>query len=208
MAILQPLVHLMKDDTIFQNHSLLKQLISHFVEPTEEEWNEFLNVVQYEKFKKGQKIVSKDIPCNKLYFIVEGVARHYTLVENELEITTWFNSVGSLATDYAGFTTSEPQPFIIQAITPVLAISITNTALQSLYDKSQTWERMGRLINQHYLIELIKRNNGMLNKTARERYEEFLLLYQPLFKVVPLKYIASYLNISIETLSRLRSDSY
>jgi hypothetical protein len=67
---------------------------------------------------------------------------------------------------------------------------------------------MGRLINQHYLIELIKRNNGMLNKTARERYEEFMELHGSLFKVVPLKYIASYLNISLETLSRLRSNSY
>lgn len=197
-----------KENAIIHSHLLLKQFIAHFVDPSEDEWTEFLNVVQYEEFKKGQRIVSRDIPCTKLYFIIEGVARHHILDENDIEITTWFNSPGSLATDFAGFTTGEPQPFVIQAITPVLAISITNTALQKLYDKSQTWERMGRLINQYYLIELIKRNNGMLNKTARERYEEFLGLYQPLFKVVPLKYIASYLNISMETLSRLRSNSY
>lgn len=195
-------------DNYLKSHLLLKHFISHFVDPSEEEWTEFLSVVQYEEFKKGQNIVSKDIPCTKLYFIIEGVARHHILDENNLEITTWFNSSGSLATDFAGFTIGEPQPFVIQALTPVEAISITNAALQKLYNKSQTWERMGRLINQYYLIELIKRNNGMLNKTARERYEEFLALHRPLFNIVPLKYIASYLNISMETLSRLRSDSY
>jgi CRP-like cAMP-binding protein len=197
-----------EDKHLLQYQDLLKQFIAHFVQPTDEEWNELLNVVQYESFQKGQKIVSKEIPCNKLFFIIEGIARHHILNEDQLEITTWFNSPGSLVTDFAGFTTGEPQPFIIQAITPVVAISITNTALQKLYDQSQIWERMGRLINQHYLIELIKRNNGMLNKTARERYEEFMELHGSLFKVVPLKYIASYLNISLETLSRLRSNSY
>lgn len=197
-----------KENITPENQLFLRNFISHFIHPTEEEWNDFLNVVTFERFEKGQKIVSKEIPCSKLYFIIDGIARHYILDENKFEVTTWFNAPGSLATDYAGFTTGEPQPFEIQAITPIAAISIANLALQKLYDHSHTWERLGRLINQYYLIELIKRNNGMLNKTARERFEEFSAVYGALFNIVPLKYIASYLNITLETLSRLRSNTY
>lgn len=194
--------------TTNENQLFLKNFISHFVNPTDEEWSDFFSVVKEETFKKGENIVSGNVPCSKLYFIVEGIARHYIVDENNFEITTWFNTPASLATDYTSFTIGEPQPFVIQAITSIKAISINNIELQKLYDKSHTWERLGRLTNQYYLIELIKRNNGMLNKTARERYDEFSRLYGSLFNVVPLKHIASYLNITLETLSRLRSNSY
>lgn len=107
-----------KNDQIAVNHVFLKHFINSFVSPTETEWNEFLCLIENEKFRKGEKIVSKDILCTKLYFIIDGVARHYLLDENNSEVTTWFNTQGSLATDYAGFTLGEPQPFEIQAITP------------------------------------------------------------------------------------------
>lgn len=195
-------------NNIKENHLFLKNFINYFVSPSEEEWEDFLALVEEENFEKGDKLVLKEIPCTKLYFVVEGIARHYLLDENDFEITTWFNSPGSLATDYAGFAIGEPQPFEIQAITAIKAFSITNMALNQLYEKSHTWERMGRLLNQYYLIALIKRNNGMLRKTARERYEEFAGVYAAFFNVVPLKYIASYLNMTLETLSRLRSNNY
>lgn len=199
----------MSTQNITENDALfLHTFILNFVHPNESQWSEFFASVSTERFDKGKKLVSQDIPCTKLYFIIEGIARHYIYDENGNEVTTWFNLPGSLATDYAGFTVNEPQPFEIQAITPIRAISITNKDLISLYDKDPIWERLGRLINQYYLIELIKRNNGMLNKTARERYEDFSLTYSSLFNIVPLKYIASYLNITLETLSRLRSNSY
>jgi CRP/FNR family transcriptional regulator, anaerobic regulatory protein len=194
--------------TSHERNIFLKNFIAHFVSLTEHEWNEFNELLVYEKFEKGGKLVSKNRPCTKLYFIVDGIARHYILDEDNKEVTTWFNTSGSLATDYAGFTTGEPQPFEIQAITKVLAFSISNVNLQKLYDKGHPWERMGRLINQYYLIELIKRNNGMLNKSAKDRFEEFSGAYSALFNIVPLKHIASYLNITQETLSRLRANNY
>jgi CRP-like cAMP-binding protein len=198
----------MRKITSNKNLIFLKNFISRFVNPTDDEWNDFLNVINEESFEKNENMVSSKIPCSKLYFIIEGIARHYIIDENNFEITTWFNTPGSLATDYAGFTIGEPQPFVIQAITPIKAISINNIELQKLYDKSHTWERLGRLTNQYYLIELIKRNNGMLRKSARERYDDFMDVNHSLFNFVPLKYIASYLNVTIETLSRLRSNSY
>ncbi|MBN8572491.1 MAG: Crp/Fnr family transcriptional regulator [Candidatus Kapabacteria bacterium] len=194
---------------MLNEHTLfLKNFISYFVQPTEQQWNVFFSYIHEENIEKGKAFVTKEIPCTKLYFIVDGIARHYLLDQNNDEITTWFNLPGSLATDFAGFTINEPQPFVIQAITPITALSISNIALEQLYQADHIWERLGRLINQYYLIELIKRNNGMLKKNARERYEEFCTQYIALFNSVPLKYIASYLNITLETLSRLRSNTY
>lgn len=185
-----------------------KQYINQFVTPTANEWVEFWGMLHYQEFAKGDVLIDAKQNFSQLYFIIDGIARHYIVDENNDEITTWFNTAGSLATDYQGFTMGQPQPFVIQALTPVKTLFISNVDLNTLYEKSKTWERMGRLINQYYLVALIDRNNAMLNKTARQRYDEFYTQNKELFNAVPLKYIASYLNISLETLSRLRANTY
>jgi CRP-like cAMP-binding protein len=101
-----------------------------------------------------------------------------------------------------------PVQFTVQAVTNGHAFSITATALQRLYDTSKTWERLGRLINQYYLMQLINRNNSMHKTLAKQRYEEMQLNAPHLFNLVPLKHIASYLGITLETLSRLKSNKY
>jgi CRP-like cAMP-binding protein len=183
----------------------LAAFVQQYVQPSEAGMTAFLAALQAHQFAKGDLIAPLHRPCDRLHFVGSGVARHSFIDQDGHEVTSWFSGVGGLATDYRAFTTGAETIFEIQALTPVETYSIHRDALDQLYTDFKEWERLGRLVNQSYLIALIERNNGMFVKTARQRYEEFYATHRPLFNTIPLRYIASYLGITLETLSRLRA---
>jgi len=67
---------------------------------------------------------------------------------------------------------------------------------------------MGRLVNQHYLNQLIDRNTGMFTRTATGRYKDFAATRGHLLETAKLRQVGSYLGMTLETLSRIRSGSY
>ena len=182
--------------------------IQEIAQPTPEEWAEFALHVTVKSFGKGELLVRRGGRCTELFLLISGITRHYLLDQEGEEVTTWFSQSGGFVTDYAAFTTGQETQFEIEAMSAVEAWSISKESLELLYNRSKTWERLGRLVNQTYVIELIERNNRMIQKTARERFEEFFGTHGSLFNEISLKYIASYLNMSLETLSRLRSGKY
>jgi CRP-like cAMP-binding protein len=189
-------------------YSPLYHFITQFVQPSEEEWDSFRDKLILIKFEKGAIIEAFQSTITKLHFLVDGYARHYFTDVSGNEVTIWVSEPGGLSTDYAAFTKNKTTLYQIQAITPVTCISITREDLNELYDTYKIWERLGRLINQEYLNDFIDRNNFLISLSAKEKYD-FLFQHKPhLFNIVPLKYLASYLGVSIETLSRMRSNTY
>lgn len=185
-----------------------KTFIRQYVEPTEEEWNDFISHLRLVPFSKGELIEEFHSSIMKLHFILEGYARHYFMDADGNEVTIWLSEPGGLSTDYAAFTQGGRTQYQIQAVTPVTCLSITREDLEGLYDRSKTWERLGRLINQQYLINFINRNNFLISLSAKERYDELFLHKPHYFNVFPLKHLASYMGVSVETLSRMRSNTY
>jgi CRP/FNR family transcriptional regulator, anaerobic regulatory protein len=186
----------------------LRAFVNRFVQPGETEWTDFAAHVQAVEFNKGDIIESVDDKVTNLHFIMEGTARHYFFDNDNNEITIWISEPGGLSTDYAAFTTGKKTMYQIQAVTPVSTFFIGNAALNQLYDQYKVWERLGRLINQQYLNDFIDRNNFLIMLSAKQRYETLLSMRPHLFNIVPLKHLATYMGISVETLSRLRSDTY
>lgn len=185
----------------------LSAFVLHYVQPSEAGMAAFLAFLTTHQFGKGDCLAPASRPCDRLHFVASGVARHFFVDQSGHEITSWFSQAGGLATDYRAFTTGAETIFEIQALTPVTTYSIHRQDLDQLYTNFKEWERLGRLVNQQYLIALIERNNGMFMKTARQRYDEFYAAHRPLFNTIPLRYIASYLGITLETLSRLRAEA-
>jgi CRP/FNR family transcriptional regulator, anaerobic regulatory protein len=189
-------------------HQYLQAFIDHFVQPNTEEWNNLLKFTTYVEYKKNDIIENAHDKVTKLHFVIEGIARHYFLDANNNEITNWISEPGGLSTDYAAFTLGKKTIYQIQAVTAIKAICITNENLNFLYDNFKVWERLGRLLNQQYLNDFIDRNNFLMQLSAKEKYETLLLSKPHLFNIVPLKHLATYLGITVETLSRLRSKTY
>jgi CRP/FNR family transcriptional regulator, anaerobic regulatory protein len=186
----------------------LRLFIGAFVQLTAKEWVAFENRLEWVAFEKGAVIEKANASISKLHFVLAGFARHYFTDAAGNEITIWISEPGGLSTDYAAFTKNKTTLYQIQALTPVSCLSIGRQQLNELYDGSKNFERMGRLINQEYLNSFIERNNSLISMQAKERYDLLFQQHPHWFNVVPLKHLASYLGVSTETLSRLRSNTY
>lgn len=189
-----------------QDH--LVNYLKQFVPLRAEEIISFKSIIHQKQFDKNEIFIREGETCDKVYFVVTGLCRHFFTDKDGNEVTAWFSEPGMMATDYKAFTERGRCVFTIQAQTETYCEYMYFADLQNMYDTSKNFERLGRLINQVYLNQLIERNTSMFTKSAKQRYDEFTSQKAHLFNTILLKHIASYLGMSLETLSRLRAGSY
>ncbi len=183
----------------------LRKYLGFFGPLEEEEWNSLVEKLQPFTFPANTHLVRQGDDSVRLYFLLQGYARHYFLDAEGEEISNWFNIPDSMATDYEAYTTGSVCTYSIVSLTEVQGYWIDRQTLLDLYDRFKNWEHIGRMMNQMYLISLMRRNQRLYSQTAAERYVHFFKTQPGIFKVAKLKHIASYLGITLETLSRLRA---
>lgn len=163
----------------------------------------FLKGMQLRSFKKGELIIEAGRTESYLSIVIEGLTRHYILKEGE-EISFDFSFTNEFNSSYASFVQQQPSQFYIEALQPTLLASFSYDFLQGLYEKYPASNRFGRLAIEDYFVLRETRELSLLTQDASERYKN-LLQKQPIYlQQIPLKYLASYLNIKPESLSRIR----
>ncbi|PRX54179.1 Crp/Fnr family transcriptional regulator [Flagellimonas meridianipacifica] len=165
----------------------------------------FLDKIEKTKFfNKGDILLSAGSVCRKSFHVRSGIVRKY-YIQNGKEITTDFCFEDDIALAYTSYTFQQPSTEFIDCLTDV-KVSITHR---------EQWEaakkRFPRLLELDLLLTEI--HAGALEEdlldlrtlTATERYEKLLTQAPELLQHIKLTHIASYLNISLETLSRIRA---
>lgn len=153
--------------------------------------------------QKGKHIVKSGDTCNYVYFVMKGVVRGY-VKEGKKEITTWITCENEMVTSIRGFDLQIASPKNIQAIEDCEMIGLHYNDLQYLYNNFIEMNIVGRkLLEQYYCDAEERAFIGRLPK-ATTKYERFISTKGLLANRVQLKYVASYLGITIETLSRIR----
>jgi CRP-like cAMP-binding protein len=153
---------------------------------------------------KNTYLLNEGQVCRKLYFLEKGALRGFYNVDGK-EITHWFGFENDFVTSFHSFITKEPSVENIQLIEGSILWSISKETLTGLFDSYHEIERLMRIAYEKYYIRLEERFVNAQFKTATERYEDLLEQTPHILERVPLGYIASYLGISQETLSRIRS---
>ena len=170
-----------------------------------EESKEMLaNVLQHMEVKKGYELLRPGSICHNLYFIEEGLTRTWYLKDGK-DVTDWISTENSFAVSLISFITRQPDRRGIETLEPSSLWSITHTQLENLYKISHDIERLGRLLISHGIVQVQQRFDDLHFYTAAERYEKLFKEHPALLNRVPIGMIASYLGISRETLSRIRS---
>jgi CRP-like cAMP-binding protein len=182
----------------------IRKSIQRFVQPTELEWLDFESRLQPCAFKKNQIWVPLGSYCQKIWFIEEGIAR-YVLMQNGEEKTGNIAVDGDVMTEVVSFFTGQPTISALHALTDIKAWALERKDLEALYESSMTWQKMGRLLAQHYLLDQIYRTHNLQLKTPEQRYLELLNNRPDLLQNVNLGILASHLNITQEALSRIRN---
>ncbi|NAY92303.1 cyclic nucleotide-binding domain-containing protein [Muricauda sp. JGD-17] len=139
------------------------------------------------------------------YFYLEtGLMRTFLHDLDGNEITIEFFIENNIVFEVTSFFKRVPSEANIQAITDCSGFRISYGELNTLFHNKPAFRDFGRAILVKEFIASQKRNYGMINKTAAERYQELLTAKPQILQYSPLKYIASYLGVTDSTLSRLR----
>lgn len=182
----------------------LRQVIKDAISLAESDLEFMLSLFEPLTLKKGDYFLEVGQRCNLVAFIRTGMLRiHYPNTKGE-ETTCYFSLPNEFITSFPSFTTQNPSTENIQAILPTELFVISKQNLEQLYQKIPSTQEFGRKAAENLTMIMEKRISLFLNNSAEERYE-FLLKDNPiLIQTVPLQYLASYLGISPQHLSRLR----
>lgn len=155
------------------------------------------------RFAKREKLVKVGSYCRSIYFIERGMTRHYWLVDGE-EITTSFSIEGGMLFSMDEVYYDRPSEENIEAIEEVEAYRIGVADLNHLYENYIDWANWGRVIHQNEYRRLHRSHKELITLSASERYFAFAKQFPEVMHRANLGYIASYLGITLPTLSRLR----
>lgn len=182
----------------------LYQYLRAAVDLPEAEWAFAAAHVQLLSLAKHEPLVSAGQVCRRWAFVETGVLRSFLTVD-EREIHNEFFLPGSFASAFTSFITHAPSAWTVQALKPCTVIVFSHTLLQTLYARHSAWLYLGKAVMETQFMHKCRREKSFLRDAAEQRYHALLEQYPTLEQHVPQQYIASYLGIRPETLSRLRS---
>lgn len=162
-----------------------------------------LPFMQIKEFKRGEHFVERGKTCKHFAFVTYGIMRAYNLYDG-VESTTCLCNDNTFATSTVSFITQTPSNVAIQALEDVTLVLIKHEDLNFLYSKSTFWEKVGRVVAEREYIELQQRAWRNSPLPAKEKYLTLLKENPGVVNRVPLHYIASYIGVTPETLSRIR----
>ena len=163
-------------------------------------------------FPQKHTILHEGNMSDKVFFIVSGLARSY-YTDFSGKTITWsfhFNSPESIsknlfAVDYRAFLKNQPSSVAIETLAEVRALAFSKTQVSYLIDNSFIYERWMRRLNENAFMHMYDRAFTLLTMAAAERYNKLLKEEPHLLQMFSNYYIASYLGIAPQSLSRIRS---
>lgn len=144
--------------------------------------------------------------CENIWFVEEGLIRHFKIDEKGKERNTWFAAEGTITTEISSLINKTPSNESIQLIEDSVIYKLSCTDISKLLNKHHQfciWYI--KIIEQFYFKQIDKRINELQFLDATERYNNLLFQYPTFSQRISLGNIASYLNITQETLSRIRA---
>lgn len=170
---------------------------------SEEDWNHYASKFEKHTFKKNSFIIQTGEVENYLSFIETGIVRFW-IESKENEVTFDFAFEKQFFSAYPSFLTRESTNWNIQALTPIVLWRISHADLQLIYQQTQSGDKLGRLATESLFITAANRKTDLLTQTAEELYLRLLQEHKQLIQYIPLKYLASYIGITPQALSRIR----
>ncbi len=181
----------------------IKKFIDNIAPMSDADWDFFSSKLREEKLKKNSTLIKIGDVENHLSFISEGIVRLY-IPREENELTFGFLFDNEFVTAYDSFITQTPSEYQIETLTNTTLWKISFEDLQEVYKETKSGNLIGRRMAENMYLIKSRREISFLNKTAEERYLDLFSQRPRLLKQIPLKYIASYIGVTPQALSRIR----
>lgn len=186
-------------------YSLILKNIAKHIHLSQEETDHFTNLLKQKDVPKKEFVLKELQQCSYINFVNSGTLRAYYLDKSGKESTIMFAIADWWVTDMYCFINKLPAMLNIVAVEPSSILQLHKDDLEKLYREIPKFERFFRIIMQNAYIREQLRIIENLSLTAEERYNNFLAKYPQIVQQVTQKQIASYLGVTPEFLSMIRS---
>ncbi|MBL4675677.1 MAG: Crp/Fnr family transcriptional regulator [Mucilaginibacter sp.] len=164
----------------------------------------FRETLREENYPKGHLLLKQGDTSRKIYFINKGFARAFH-INGDKECTTWFMGEGDLMISVYSFYTQQPAMEYIELLTDSELLSMSWNQLQSIYADFPEYNFIGRKVTVKYYMLSEERATITRTLSAADRYQLLLKTYPQILLNAKLSQVASFLGMTPETLSRVRS---
>ena len=186
------------------SRDVARELARRYSTMTHEELDLLESILVPMKYAKNEMILREGETCTNIYWVVKGLVRQF-YYKNGKELTEYMATENSIVMCIESLFLEQPTHLQIKAIEPSVLIAIPKTELEAVAMKSVNIQILYRKILEESLI-LSQIHADMLRfESAQDRYQKLIKRQPQLVLRAPLVYIASYLQMTPETLSRVRT---
>ena len=171
-----------------------------------EQIHELADILVCRKFKKGERILDEGEVCRSMLYLEKGLTRQFYF-KYDKDLTEHIAYEGGVVICLESYLKEEPTRLMIEALEPTIAWGIPKDKIEQLALKDAEIGVWYRKLFEASLIESQVKADTLRFESAHERYNKLLQLHPEILKRAPLVYIASLLQMTPETLSRVRSAS-
>ena len=171
-----------------------------------EQIHELADILVCRKFKKGERILDEGDVCRSMLYLEKGLTRQFYF-KYDKDLTEHIAYEGGVVICLESYLKEEPTRLMIEALEPTVAWDIPKEKIEELALKDAEIGVWYRKLFEASLIESQVKADTLRFEPAHERYNKLLQLHPEILKRAPLVYIASLLQMTPETLSRVRSAS-
>ncbi|MGQ7946433.1 Crp/Fnr family transcriptional regulator [Flavobacterium sp. WC2509] len=179
--------------------------ISKHVTLTPQEQELFLSKTETKQYKAKTVLLNAGEVCKHSYFVNSGILRSFNINDNIVEHVLSFACSGWWISDMYSLLSQKPGNLFIQVIEDAEVVILSKENQEILYKEIPQLERFFRILTENSLVAHQQRLMDNLSLTAEERFEKFCTKYSDLIYNVPQKQIASYLGVTPEFFSKMKS---
>ena len=167
-------------------------------------YEDFSKIMVIGDYPKHHFLHKENTICNHLFIIQQGLARAFYHKDGQ-DVTAHFALEGTSITAIDSLIQRKKSRYNLELLEDSTVISISRDDLDDLLSEKPQYEKQIRLYMEQIYIDLAERIEDIIFHNARERYNKIMDKTPELIQRVNLRYIASYLGITQETLSRIRA---
>ena len=184
--------------------SILQNIAKH-VSLTSEEETLFLSKTETKFVKAKTILLSSNEIAKHTYFVNSGILRSFNINDNIIEHVLHFACEGWWIGDMYSYISEKPGNLFIEVLEDAEIVSISKENHQQLYREIPKLERFFRILAENSLVSHQERLMDNLSLTAEERFEKFCAKYPTLIQKVPQKQVASFIGVTPEFFSKMKS---
>ncbi|ASK29553.1 hypothetical protein CEY12_05280 [Chryseobacterium sp. T16E-39] len=190
------------------NDSLILKNISQHISLSDEEAHYFISLLKERKIQKKELILKQQQLCKEISFVHSGILRAFYMDTAGKESTIMFAMTDWWITDMYCFVNQKPAMLNIEALEDSVVFQLKKDDLEELYSKVPKFERFFRIMMQNAYTREQLRIIENLSLSAEERYYTFIQKYPLAAERITQKQIASYLGITPEFLSTIKTNKH